>query len=314
MTAPSNATTLAAGQQRLVSRSAPPHVEIVIVAFRGLDLLRRCLQSIRESPSLRGPVLTHVVDNASGDGTADAIEREFPEVIIHRQRGNHGFSVANNVALRLVRSPYVLVLNPDTELRPGLLDHLIAELEAAPQVGVIGCRLERLDGSFDHAAKRSFPTPLGALDHFSRAWRSPSRAGTPAYHAPTVPERGTGDVDAVNGAFMLIRREALQQTGLFDEHYWMYAEDLDWCRRFRQAGWTVRYDGRVTAIHVKGAIAGSYRGLKTNWHFHRSMGRFYRKFDAGRSPGVDAMVYLAIILKFAVSAAESGVMRRLQRP
>jgi GT2 family glycosyltransferase len=111
---------------------------------------------------------------------------------------------------------------------------------------------------------------------------------------------------------MLVRREAFEAVGGFDEHYWMYAEDLDWCRRFGDAGWRVRYDGRVTAVHVKGAIAGSHRGLKTNWHFHRSMGRFYRKFDAGSNATLDTVVYVAILLKFLVSAARSSAARRLR--
>ncbi|WP_081488265.1 glycosyltransferase family 2 protein [Patulibacter medicamentivorans] len=293
---------------RAATRPAPV-VEIVIVAYRGLDLLRACLRSIREQPPSGGAVVTHVVDNASGDGTADAIAAEFPEVILHRRASNDGFSVANNAALRVTTAPWVLVLNPDTELRPNVLDHLIAELERHPEAGVIGCRLERLDGTFDHAAKRSFPTPLGAIEHFTAKLRPGGERRPLQYHAPHVEERGTGTVDAINGAFMLIRREALVAVGLLDERYWMYAEDLDWCRRFAQAGWQVRYDGRVTAIHVKGGVSGSRRSLRTNWHFHRSMGRFYRKFDAGRSPWLDGAVYAGILARFALSAARSAVAR-----
>jgi len=293
-----------------MTRTEDPVVEIVVVAYRGRDLLRRCLDSIRQHPPAIGAVLTHVVDNASGDGTADVIEREYPEVVVYRQPTNSGFSAANNVALRRTLAPYVLVLNPDTELRPGVLDHLIRELDADSRRGVIGCRLVRLDGTFDHAAKRSFPSPIDALQHFAGRWRGGSDHA-PAYQAPHVPEDGTGDVDAINGAFMLIKREALEQTGLLDEGYWMYAEDLDWCRRFGLAGWSVRYDGRVTAIHVKGAAAGTHRRLRTNWHFHRSMGRFYRKFDGGASPLLDAAVYSGILGKFAVSAGHSAISRHV---
>jgi GT2 family glycosyltransferase len=296
------------------SESSDPFLEIVIVAFRGLDLLRSCLRSIEQFPTSRGRVLTHVVDNASGDGTPEFIEREFPRVVVHRRTANDGFSTANNMALRIATAPYILILNPDTELRPGVLDHLFKELDSQPDVGMIGCRLERLDGSFDHAAKRNFPTASEAIRHFLR-FAGPKRvvSNSIGYHAPAVSERGTGDVDAINGAFMLVRRRAVETTGLFDEGYWMYAEDLDWCRRFALSGWRVRYDGRVTAVHVKGAISGSYRRLHTNWHFHRSMGRFYRKFDAGRSPILDTAIYLGILLKFVGSAARSAVGRKTQQ-
>jgi GT2 family glycosyltransferase len=120
-----------------------------------------------------------------------------------------------------------------------------------------------------------------------------------------------GDVDAVNGAFMLVRREAMEQVGLFDEGYWLYMEDLDWCRRFHDRGWRVVYDGRVTAIHVKGGTAGSRRRLKQNVAFHRGMGRFYRKFQAGENPLLDVAVYAGVLAKLAVSVAANAVARRV---
>ena len=118
---------------------------------------------------------------------------------------------------------------------------------------MVGCRLVRRDGSFDHAAKRSFPTPLSALAHFTGVGR---RANAPRalaqYRAPDLDEYASGEVDAVNGAFMLVRRAAMDEVGLLDEGYWFYMEDLDWCYRFKQHGWKVWYDGGTTVIHVKG--------------------------------------------------------------
>jgi GT2 family glycosyltransferase len=175
------------------------------------------------------------------------------------------------------------------------------------------CRLARPDGTFDHAAKRSFPTPLGALAHFLGVGRS-SRAPRwlAQYRAPELGEYEAGEVDAVNGAFMLVRQEALRDVGLLDEGYWLYMDDLDWCFRFRQAGWKVWYDGAVTVMHVKGGttVRGRHRGLRHNVAFHRSMGRFYRKFYAGRRPLLDAVIYLAIGAKLAVSVTRSAVARR----
>jgi GT2 family glycosyltransferase len=183
-----------------------------------------------------------------------------------------------------------------------------------PEVGMAGCRLELRDGSLDHAAKRSFPTPLSALAHFAGIGRQPGASDRLAqYRAPYVDEHGMGEVDAVNGAFMLCRREAIDEVGPLDEAYWLYMEDLDWCYRFKQAGWKVLYDGRVTFLHVKGGTTVSergYRGLRHNVAFHRSIGRFYRKFYAGANPLLDIAIYLAIGAKLAVSVVRSTVARR----
>ena len=188
-----------------------------------------------------------MVDNASADGTPEMVSQRFPEVKLTALDWNAGFSRANNLALAQSSAPYVLLLNPDTEAVEPFLDALVELMESRPEVGICGCRLVRRDGSFDHAAKRSFPTPLSALAHFSGAGR---RGGAPAalaqYRAPEVDERGSGEVDAVNGAFMLVRRSAIEDVGPLDEGYWLYMEDLDWCRRFKDHGWKVWYEGSVT--------------------------------------------------------------------
>lgn len=290
-----------------------PLLEIVIVAWRSPDLLRRCLATTLENLPTGGESVVHVVDNASGDGTPDMVADEFPAVRLHRLEHNAGFSFANNVVLRESDADFVLVLNPDTELRPGVLDHLIGALRARPDVGMVGCRLIQLDGTFDHAAKRSFPTPAAALGHFTGVGRNRESGALAQYRATDVDEHGIGETDAINGAFMLVRREALRDVGLFDEGYWLYMEDLDWCARFWERGWKVLYDGTVTAIHVKGGTAGKHRAFKTNLHFHRGMGRFYRRHQAGKNVPLDLAVYGGIVAKFAVSATRSAIARRSVR-
>jgi GT2 family glycosyltransferase len=118
-------------------------------------------------------------------------------------------------------------------------------------------------------------------------------------------------VDAVNGAFMLVRRNAITDVGLLDEAYWMYAEDLDWCYRFHQRGWKVWYEGTATIAHATGALSkvGNYRSLRANYAFHRAMGFFYQKHRLGRRPLVDAGIYAAIPAKFALSAVRSSIIR-----
>lgn len=295
-----------------------PLLEIVIVnSTGGRELLRACLESLRRHPLRAGRAEVWVVDNASTDGSVEMVSDEFPEVHLEALDGNYGFCVANNVALRRTRAPFVLVLNPDTEMGEGVLDHMIGVMRERPSVGMAGCRLVMRDGTFDHAAKRSFPTPLGALAHFLRVGRWESApAALRQYRAPALGEHDQGPVDSLNGAFMLVRREALEQVGLLDEGYWLYMDDLDWCMRFHREGWGVWYDGRVTALHVKGGTTvterrrARHRAVPQTLAFHRSMGRFYRKFHAGRRPLLDAMIYLAIGAKTGIAVMRSAIARR----
>jgi len=194
------------------------------------EMLRDCLESLREhSPG--EPFQVYVVDNASVDGTVEMVSGEFPEVNLTPLNRNAGFSASNNIAIRKGRAEHVLALNPDTVVLPGTLDHMIDLMRMRPDIGVAGCQLALPEGGVDHAAKRSFPTPLGALAHFTgvgRMRRAPTQLSQ--YRATQVDR---GEVDAVNGAFMLMRRVDLEKVGLFDEAYWMYMEDLDLCYRFQ---------------------------------------------------------------------------------
>ena len=197
-----------------------------------------------------------VVDNDSRDGTPEMVSREFPGVTLVTAPTNIGFARATNIAIRQGTAEYVLALNPDAEMRAGTLDALLRLMDEHPEIGICGCRLERPDGSFDHASRRSFPTILGALGHLLGPGRHRSGGRLAQYRALEV-ERGP--VDAVNGAFMLMRRSMLDEIGLFDEAYWMYMEDLDLCYRARTAGWTTWYEPDVSVMHVKGGTVPGKR-------------------------------------------------------
>lgn len=291
--------------------AGPPALDVVIVSYRSRDLLAACLASLRTCGFSAGH-RTFVVDNASGDGTAEMVQERFPEIDLCVLPTNEGFSYANNIALRRTTAPFVLLLNPDTEVSEGALDHMVDTVRTFPEVGLAGCRLVRPDGSFDHAAKRSFPTPVSALAHFSGLGRRDGASPRLSqYRATAVGETEAGEVDAVNGAFMLVRREAMEQVGLLDEGYWLYMEDLDWCRAFRSAGWKVFYDGRVAVMHVKSGTAGRHRRLRQNFAFHRGMGRYYRKWHAGVNPFTDIVVFMGIGGKLLVSTTRSALLRRV---
>jgi N-acetylglucosaminyl-diphospho-decaprenol L-rhamnosyltransferase len=280
----------------------PPELEVVIVSHGAEALLRRCLESLRAHPPRTATMRVTVVDSGSVDGTPDMVEREFPEFHLER-RANIGFSAANNLVLRESRAGAVLLLNPDTEVYDGTLDAALARLAGDPAIGMVGAKLVQEDGSLDHAARRSFPTPLAALAHFTGIGRGEGAgASLSQYRATHLGEDEPGEVDAVNGAFMLCRAEAVAQVGLLDEGYWLYMEDLDWCHRFWDAGWKVFYEPASVALHVKGGSSARRRAPKQEIAFHRGMGRFYRRFDAPESnPLLNAAVYAGIAAKLAVS-------------
>jgi N-acetylglucosaminyl-diphospho-decaprenol L-rhamnosyltransferase len=284
-------------------------LEVVIVSHGAEGLLRRCLRSLGQHPAA-GEMRVTVVDSGSPDGTADMVEREFPAVRLLR-RGNIGFSAANNLALRESEARAVLLLNPDTEVYAGTLDAALARLWSAERIGMVGVKLVREDGELDHACKRSFPTPLSALAHFTGIGRGDDASGTLSqYRATHLGDDEPGEVDAVNGAFMLCRAEAIREVGLLDEGYWLYMEDLDWCRRFWQAGWKVFYEPAGTALHVKGGSSGKRRAPKQEIAFHRGMARFYRRFDApDHNPALNAAVYVGIGAKLTVSLGITALRR-----
>lgn len=280
-------------------------VDVIIVSFRSRDHIGACLDAVR--PLLdSGFARVVLVDNGSNDGTVPLVRVEFPNVDVIRSTRNLGFSRANNLAIARGKAEYVLLLNPDTIAPADGLETLVQLMDDRPDIGICGCRLVRDDGTFDHAARRSFPTIAGALGHFAvvgRSDRAPRKLAQ--YRAPEVE---AGPVDAVNGAFMLIRRAALDEVGLFDEGFWMYMEDLDLCYRFREAGWTTWYEPSVTATHAKGASSGPIRGPRLNIAFHYGMFRFYRKHYAGKSRAfVNSAVYAGIAVKLTASIVRNAI-------
>lgn len=286
-------------------------LDVVVVSYWCRDLLERCLLSLREH-GVEGMRL-FVIDNGSRDGTVPMVRERYPEVELIASPDNLGFAKASNLGIRRGSAPYVLALNPDARITEGALCRLLERMEEQPEIGICGCGLRLENGGDDHAAKRAFPTPLGSLGHFTGLGRlkgAPARLAQ--YRAPGVQ---SGRVDAVNGAFMLMRRRALDEVGLFDENFWMYMEDLDLCYRFAQAGWLTWYEPEVTVIHVKAGTSGRNRKPRLNYAFHYGMFRFYRKhYAAEHGAALNALVYAGIGCKLILSVGRSAITRRLSPP
>ena len=285
-------------------------VTVVVVSYRCRDALAGCLGSLEAE---RAHVLIDVivVDNASRDGTGEMVATRFPWVTLIENESNEGFARAANRGITSSSSPYVLLLNPDMLVPARAIADAVEELERHPDVGMLGVKLVRPDGTFDHACKRGFPTIPSALGYFlrlDRIWPESERLA--GYTAAQLGEDETGPVDAVNGAFMLIRREAAESVGPMDERYWMYAEDLDWCHAFWKRGWKVLYWPGAHVIHWKGGSSGDVRSWALNRAFHHSMWLFYEKHHAPRHPRpLSYVVWAGVWAKFGVSALVNAFRR-----
>jgi GT2 family glycosyltransferase len=255
-----------------------------------------------------------VVDNASSDGSADMVAAQFPWVTLVRSPRNGGFAYGNNQALRQCRGNAILLLNPDAVIPPQGIRHLLERLDAHPEAGVVGPRLLRPNGSMHLACRRSFPTPAVAfyrLSGLSRLFPRSPRFGR--YNLTFLDPNLAVEVDSVCGACMLARKVVLDRVGLLDERFFMYGEDLDWCMRARQAGWTVRYEPDIVVQHQHGA-ASRKRALRTTYHFFRAMDLFYRKHYVHRyHPLMTGVVRTAIYGALAVAMFRTFLTTPSQR-
>jgi N-acetylglucosaminyl-diphospho-decaprenol L-rhamnosyltransferase len=264
-------------------RNSVLDLSIVIVNWNTRDLLRGCLTSLAESDG-NYSFETIVVDNCSGDGSADMVREEFPLVRLIESEINGGYAYANNQGLRRLQARYYLLLNPDTVLPPGALRKMLEFMDAHPEVGIAGPKLVMANGELDKACRRSFPTPENSfykLFGLSRLFPRSKRFGQ--YNLTYLDPDETAEVDSVVGAFMMVRGDVLEEVGCLDERYFMYAEDLDWALRAKRAGWKAYYYPEVTVLHYK-RQSSQQNKKKADYEFWRAMYVFYQKHYAQDTP------------------------------
>ncbi len=285
-----------------------PIVSVVIVTYNVSDLVIQCLQSVILSEVTFG--LEIIVIDAGTDGSADRIRSRYPGITVIEAPENPGFATASNLGLRRSRGNFLLLLNPDTIIPPNALSLAVAGLEANPGHGIVGPKLVRADGTLDLSARRSFPTPRIALYHFlGLPRRFPEVREFGAYNLTYLDPDKPAIVDAVAGSFMMVRREALEIAGLFDESFWMYGEDLDLCLRIGKAGWKARYVPSIVVTHLKGQSSRT-RPLRCTIEFYRAMHIFYRKHQSPQAGVVqNFLVTIGIVALGAVA-----VLRDQMRP
>ncbi|MGH7610778.1 MAG: glycosyltransferase family 2 protein [Candidatus Dormibacteria bacterium] len=252
-----------------------PTVSVLICTFQSSGEVEAALRSCLDQGLPQERLV--VVDNHSDDGSADLVAQEFPSVRLIRLERNLGFARANNLAARQAAPGDLLLLNPDARLGEGALATMRAALAADPRRGAISPRIDRPDGSLDRACHRSFPTLLSAFWRLGGLSRlRPSSSHFAAYNLGHLPPDLSTEIDSGTGACMLLRREAWERLGGFDEGFFMYGEDLDLCWRLRhQLGLCVWYEAQARVLHLKGQ-SSQQRALRMLVAFHRSMWRFYR--------------------------------------
>ncbi|MBN1310043.1 MAG: glycosyltransferase family 2 protein [Anaerolineae bacterium] len=277
---------------------------IVIVNWNTCDLLKRCLETVFAST---GTVTYRVivVDNGSSDGSAKMVAEQFPHVLLLSGHGNVGYPAGNNLGLRALgyhagdvaasdAPRYALLLNPDTELPSDVLAKMLCYLDADPGIGIAGPKLVLPNGQLDLACRRSLPTPEVAfwrMIGFSKLFPRSRRFAR--YNLTYLDEDEISEVDAVVGAFMVVRREAIEEVGLLDEAFFMYGEDLDWCKRIKEAGWKVMYYPHVQVMHIK--RAASRQSKRARYEFVRAFLIFYNKHYQNQTPWLMHVVVLISI-------------------
>jgi len=279
-------------------------LSIIIVNYNAEKLLKACIESIyRETCNASFDIW--LVDNNSQDGSVDMIEKDFPEVNLIQNNENLGFAKANNMAISRIESDCVLLLNPDTIICDNAVEKVVKFMDRNPKIGISGCKVLNEDGTLQLACRRSIPTPGTAffrLTGLSKLF--PHSKVMAKYNLTYLDPNKAHEVDAVSGAFLMIRREVVDNIGKLDERFFMYGEELDWCFRAKKAGWTVMYYPDAEIIHYKGECSKS-NSRKAAFEFHRSMYLFHKKhFAENYNPIINIIIYAGILLK-AVSSWRS---------
>ncbi|MDF2857244.1 MAG: glycosyl transferase family 2 [Neobacillus sp.] len=288
-------------------------LSIIIVNYNTTELTLNCLQSVFD-------IKTHyqyeviLIDNGSRDDSISLVEELYPQTILIKNEHNVGFSRANNQGIRVAGGQYILLLNSDTTVEPSTLETMINFMDIHPEVGASGCKVVLPDGLLDKSCRRGFPTPLTTFYYVSGLSKLfPTSPRFNSYHMEYLSEDAAYPIDCLVGAFMMVRREVVDQVGLLDERFFMYFEDTDWCYRIKEAGWLNYYYPMTKITHFK---RGSSRGrpYRITYEFHRAMKLFYDKHYRSKYPfWVTILMYAGIATKFGLTVLKDQLWKVAKR-
>lgn len=264
---------------------------IVIVSWNTRDILRDCLRSIFENTdTLRYEII--VVDNASNDDSVEMVRREFPQVRLIENADNRGFAAANNQGIAVARGRYVLLLNSDTIVLDQGIAKTVTFADAHPDAGVVGCRVLNADRTLQPTCFM-YPSLLNML--LSSTWlykAFPQSSFWGRERMTWWDHDDVREVEVVSGCFMLVRGEAVEQVGMMDEGFFMYAEETDWCYRFRRAGWKIVYAPQGQIVHLGGKSSEKVKSEMT-LQLRSGILRFFRKHRSFLSYGLACLLTAA---------------------
>jgi GT2 family glycosyltransferase len=272
-------------------------LSIIIVNWNTRDLLIQCLESVFRT--VRGVDLeVFVVDNGSTDGSGRAVKERFPDVRVIENQGNVGFAGANNQALKLSRGKYLLLLNPDAQVKGKAVEELISFMEAHSKAGISGVQLLNSNGSRQNSIANfpSLATELLNKSLLRRLFPKKFPGKERNYSEPI-------EVDSVIGACMMVRRQALDQVGLLDEDYFLFLEETDWCYRMKRAGWEIYHVPLAEADHFQGKSAEEAK-KKARVEFYRSRYHFFKK---NRGPWQWFILLIGLLIKLMVEFVLTGI-------
>ncbi len=288
-------------------------LSVIIVNYNVRFFLEQALLSVRKALH-QIPAEVFVVDNASVDGSASMVRMRFPEVRLIVNEQNLGFARANNQAIQLAQGEFVLLLNPDTVVEEDTFEKCLAFMEQHPECGAIGVKMLDGKGNFLPESKRGFPTPWAAFCKMSGLSRLFPRSPLfNHYYLGHLPQDGVHEIEVLSGAFMFLRRSALQRVNGLDESFFMYGEDIDLSYRLRQAGYKIYYLPSARVIHFKGE---STRRSSLNYvrMFYQAMIVFTDKHFSGPGAGIyKFFLWLLIYARAALSIA-SRLFQRILMP
>jgi len=281
-------------------------ISVVVVGWNAKHYMELCLESLAKAPPRRSMEVL-VIDNASSDDSVEMIETKFPWVKLIKSSENLGFAKGNNIAIRQCRGRYIALVNPDVIVFPGCLDALADFLDQNPKVGNVGPRVFNPDMTMQSTCRR-FPTLWNNLCSTTRLESvfkgSRFFAGEHMFY---FPHDRTLAVDVIVGCFSFIRREAFDEVGLLDEDLFMYGDDVDWCRRARNAGWEVVFYPGGQAIHDRGKITAPYP-VRFAIAQQRSILRYWRKHHSFMGVlGIRAIMLFHHLLRYTFSLLSSFV-------
>jgi len=272
-------------------------ISIVILNYNDKEYLKRCLQSLEHCSKSR-QVEVIVSDNASVDGSVEMVAAEFPSARVLKNTENLGFTKGNNVGIRASTGRYVFLLNSDIKVLDGCIDAMAQFLDGHPEVGIAGPRILNRDMSHQSSC-RQYPTlwnnfcQAAGLAKFFRGSKFFSGEHMFFFKGDRVM-----DVDVLVGCFSALRRAAIEQVGMLDENFYMYGDDLDWCRRFRHGGWRVVFNPGAQAIHFMGTSTTRKDPVRYGLLQQQSVLRYWRKYHGGIGvAGIEGLIFLRMAMR-----------------